>query len=97
METDVPLPMRLPTGAVVSLAWRDAEGLVDALWDASATGGAVVAIGRIGHRIARRDESTLELSDDEAVAIRAALADRDDLPSALVGLRDAVLQKPISS
>jgi hypothetical protein len=80
--------MRLPTGAVVALEWNDAQRLVDALWGVSATQGAVVAIGKIGHRISRRNEAILQLSNEETLAIRVALTNRSDLASALVGLLD---------
>ena len=81
--------MRLPTGKAVPIDPADAERLVDALWGASATQGAVVAIGRISHRV-RCGEPDVELSEDEALAIRAALSNTEGLTPALASLRDAV-------
>lgn len=67
----------------------DAQRLVDALWDASATSGAVVAIGKIRHRL-RGSELVVQLSDDEVVAIRTALSRTRDLTPALQRLREAL-------
>jgi YD repeat-containing protein len=77
--------LKLPDGTVVALERNDADRLVSALWDASATQGAVVAIGRIVHRL-EGDDALLELSELEQRAIEIALANDPDLPPALAGV-----------
>ncbi len=89
MTLDGNLAVRLPAGSLVRVNGDDARRLVSALWDASITRGAVVAIGKIEHRIASPSLVDLELSELEANAIAVALVNADDLSPALASLRQA--------
>lgn len=85
-----PIRAALPNGSTVELGRPDAEELVDALWSVSAEQGAVVAIGKLEHRIARADsDRTVDVSELEAHAIAIALATASTLSPALERLRDA--------
>jgi hypothetical protein len=65
--------MRLSDGRVIALAHGDARELVAALWKVTATSGAVVAIGKIEHRLTGAADPVLDFSELEGGAIRAAL------------------------
>jgi hypothetical protein len=81
--------MRLPGGTLISLPPADAHHLIAALWDVSASQGAVVAIGKVQHGLAEGQRDELVVSDLEAGAIRRALERADNLTPELTRLKDA--------
>jgi hypothetical protein len=80
----------LPNGRTVELERPDAERLVEALWAVSAEQGAVVAIGKLEHRLTRAaSDRTVDVSELEAHVIGIALATAPTLTPTLEQLREA--------
>jgi hypothetical protein len=84
-----PLRVSLPSEETVALTRNDAERLVDALWEISATAGAVVAIGKIQHGLSSKSDLALD-EGPEARAVRIVLDRADILSPALDELRRAM-------
>jgi hypothetical protein len=82
--------VRVPLGDVVPLSHDDASRLVDALWEVSATPGAVIAVGKINYELRAGDTGTVELTNRESGALRKALARVEKASEGLLALRRAL-------
>jgi hypothetical protein len=78
--------VKLPPGDLVFLRRDEARRLVDALWEVSATPGAVIAVGKINHQLRSPGVAgTVELTKPESTALREAL---DRVTEATEGLSE---------
>jgi hypothetical protein len=88
---DQPLLLRLEGGQVLELSPEEARLLVAALWNVAATTrGAVVAIGKIEHRLTERHDRPTELSAPETTALRMAVGEAAEATGELASLRAAL-------
>jgi hypothetical protein len=83
--------VKLPPGDLVYLQQGEACRLVDALWEVSATPGAVIAVGKINHQLRTGDAGGMaEMTTREAAALQEALERVDEPVDGLSELREAI-------
>jgi hypothetical protein len=83
--------VKLPPGDLVYLQHDEACRLVDALWEVSATPGAVIAVGKLNHQLRTAGaDGTVEMTTRESAAVEEALERVAEAADGLSELRQAM-------